>query len=149
MIAAVTNNWIQSVVVAAALLIFAALLIRNHRRTWIRHEQDPELDETDRFHYRGQYRRRLQASGLLGVIGLLIVFGDLGIEWRAHPLFFSFYWMGVLGATFYLILLGLLDAFATAAHAKASIARLRQRRSVLERQAADLSRELSSELPVD
>jgi hypothetical protein len=148
-IAAVTNKWIQSVVVAAVLLMIAAFLIRSHRRAWAKHELDDELDDADRLHYRGQYRRRMQASGLLGLIGLLIVFGDLGIDWTAYPLLFSFYWMGVLGATFYLIVLGLLDAFATAAHTRASLARLRQRRGVLERQAAELRQELSSELPVD
>ena len=144
------NNWIPSAVAATFLVSGSIFLVRSHLRTWRKRRNDPDIDQGDMFHYAGQFRRRMQASGLLGVIGVLIAAGDILIPWRRAPGMFALYWGAILLITAYLILLALADALATAAHTRAALARLRAQRRQLERDAAELKEKpQQSELPVD
>lgn len=144
------NNWIPSALAAIVLVAGSVALIRSHLRTWRQRQSDPEIDPGDLLHYSGQFRRRMQASSLLGVIGLMIGAGDMLIPWPRFPRFFALYWGAILLLTGYLILLAMADALATAAHTRAALARIRAQRRQLERNAAELKeRPQQPELPVD
>ncbi|MBX3441361.1 MAG: hypothetical protein KF774_03055 [Planctomyces sp.] len=144
------ENWIPSAVVSTLLVFAGALLVRGHLRSWRTRRADATLDPGDLLHYQAQFRRRVTASTSLAVIGLLIVIGDLAIPWRERPAVFAVYWSAVLVLTGYIILLAVADALATAAHTRASIARLRAQQRQLERQAAELrEKPQTSELPID
>ena len=136
MIAAVPH-WTPSAVVCAGLVVIAGIMIRSHRRTWANRQAEGLADPADLFHYHNQYRRRIQSSLLMALIGVMILVGDL-ITLQMGGLFFGAFWLIVLGLVGYLITLALLDALATMAHTRAALARLRAQRRQLERHAAEL-----------
>jgi hypothetical protein len=144
------NNWIPSAVAATFLVSGSILLMRSHLRTWRQRRSDPEIDQGDLLHYSGQFRRRMQASGLLGFIGILIAAGDILIPWQRFPALWALFWGTILLITGYLILLAIADALATAGHTRAALARVRAQRRQLERDAAELrEKPQQSGLPVD
>lgn len=143
------ENWVPSAVASTLLVLASVFLIRSHIRTWRERRSDPNLDQADVLHYGGQFRRRLQASGILGIIGVLIVAGDLLIPWQRAPGIFTLFWLAILTMAGYLMLLAVLDVFATAAHGRAALARLKAQRRQLERQAAELREKPQAELPID
>src|SRR5690554_5158092 len=102
------------------------MLLRAHYRTWQAQKQDSKLDDLDRRHYYARYRRRMQTSGMLALLGLLLPIGDAFIPADA-PGVFGIYWIAVLLLTFWVVLLGLGDMVSTTAYSKASMARIRRK----------------------
>jgi hypothetical protein len=144
------ENWVPTAVASTLLILSSGLLIRSHFRTWRKRRRDPELNQADMLHYSGQFRRRLQASAILGLIGVLMAAGDLLVPWHRAPKMFAIFWVAILIMAGYLMLLAVLDVFATAAHGRAALARLKAQRRQLEREAAELrEKPRTDELPVD
>jgi hypothetical protein len=137
MVLAVLPHWTPSAVVCVVLLTIGGLLIRSHLRTWSQRQSEEWADQSDRLHYEGQLRRRIQTSALMALIGVLIFVGDV-IGKQLGPKFIGYYWIVVLGLVCYLVVLAVLDGLATATHTRAAIARLRAQRRQLEREAAEL-----------
>ncbi|MCA9116415.1 MAG: hypothetical protein KDA79_15120 [Planctomycetaceae bacterium] len=134
------NPGFAAAAVGVALIIAGVLMIRSHRLTWAKQQQDPETDEFDRSHYRRRYQRRLQTSGLLVVLGVLIPAGDLLIPADAPRLFTA--WVAlILILTIWVIVLGMGDMLATTAHSRVAIARIRQKQEELERAAQQARRQ--------
>lgn len=93
----------------AASLVFLALgLLAWHWNTW-RKADHGGLPEREQEFHRRQFRRRIQASGMLGVIGLLI----LGSLWIEETWAQAAFWLGVLFALLWVILLALTDWWAS------------------------------------
>jgi hypothetical protein len=113
-----------------ALLFGACLVIGGtcglvwHVRSWRQHQQNPETTEAERHYYRRQFARRVQATGLIALIGILVPIGDLP-QWKDHPAAWAFYWMAVLGMTMWLLLLGCRDLLSTRVHSRSAHERLR------------------------
>ena len=105
-------------------------MIRSHTRTWKKQRESMET-EIDRTHLSRRYRRRMQASGMLILIGLLITLGQF-IDGKQNPSLFTFYWLGILLLTFWLILLALGDALSIAAYSRVAQGQLDQQRRQLE-----------------
>lgn len=68
----------STILFAVFLLATAAMLIAWHLLAWRRVDHGGLADADDRF-YRRQFRRRLQASAMLGIVGILALV-DLFIE---------------------------------------------------------------------
>ena len=119
------------------LVTIGGFMIRGHLRSWAARQAEGMTEPADLLHYHSQYRRRLQTSALIVVIGILIFVGDV-ISKQIGPGLFGIYWIGVLCLVAYLVLLAVLDGLATATHTRAALARLRAQRRQLERQAAEL-----------
>jgi hypothetical protein len=84
---------------------------------------------------RPQFRRRLLTSGLLGLIGLAILVGQLIVA-AAQPLLFIIFWLGVLAMAAALGLSGITDLIVT----RGSLRRRRElARHELQRLQADLA----------
>jgi hypothetical protein len=113
------------------LCLFGCLLIRSHRNTWKSQQDELELDDFDRRHFHRRYRRRMQASGLIVLIGALLIVGLLVIT-KEQKLLFGVFWLGVLLLTFWLILLAVGDALSIAAYSRSAQARLNEQRKILE-----------------
>ncbi len=129
-----------SLVVPAALVLLSAGLVWWHFRQWERLRQ--ELTETrDRDYYRRRLRRRVQTSGMVGVLGLLML-GGLLLPPRQFPTLFVLLWIGVLLLLLWIVLLALADWLAASQYH----ARLRNdflvQRAVLEAQARRARQEL-------
>lgn len=133
----VLPHWLPSLLVCVGLVTIGVLMIRGHLRSWAARQAEGITEPADLLHYHGQFRRRIQTSALMALIGVLIFVGDL-ISKAMGPRFFGFYWVGVLALVGYLIMLAILDGLATASHTRAALARLRAQRRQLERHAAEL-----------
>ena len=117
------------------LVASGSFAIRSHIRSWRRQQDDPTFQDRDRQYYGRRYRRRMQMSAILVILGILIGVGDVLLPFqKAHPGPVALYWIGVLLLTGWLILLGLADLFSTVAYGRVELARVRQQRHDLERQ---------------
>ncbi|HEX6984488.1 MAG TPA: hypothetical protein VF170_03890, partial [Planctomycetaceae bacterium] len=82
--------------------------------------------------------------GLLVLLGVLIPIGDLLFARKPAPpaLPLTIYWIGVLSIVLLVLLMGLVDLFATGIHAKDAMSRVRSERAALERQLEEIRRSL-------
>ena len=106
------------------------LMMRSHHRTW-ETGKEREVDPFAQKHFAKRYRRRMQASGMLVLLGGLISGGQF-IDGKAHPVFFSVYWVVVLLITFWLILLAMVDALSIAAYSKVAQGELEKQKRAIE-----------------
>jgi hypothetical protein len=134
----VGQNWFVSAFLGAAIIIVGVLVMRSHYYTWQRQKVDPEIDEREREHLRRRYRRRLQATGLLVLIGILIPVGDIEMLFAGRPRLFAIYWFAVIGLVMWVGLLAVGDLASTRAHSRVSRTRLEQKQRELEREVAAL-----------
>lgn len=105
-----------------------------HRRAWFRADVDPSLDQRQTRSARAQYERRMWASGIIGMLGLLLMVRPLVPR---DPLWFTLYLLMLVLLCGILILLALIDGFA------ASL-RIRRARQQTESTRQKLERELQS-----
>jgi len=100
-----------AVLFAMALVGVSITLILGHVRTWYSLRSD--LPRGVEYSYRWrQFRRRMQASSLIGVLGVAVYLGYL-IPARAAPGFFVAFWLMVVFVVLWLGALALLDFMAT------------------------------------
>jgi len=108
---------------AAGLWVVSALLISTHLVAW-RKVRDREVDDRDREFAWRQFRRRIQASSMLAIVGLGIVLGGW-VRPREQPALFVTIWAVVAVIVLWMVLLAAADALATRAHLMSSIRRER------------------------
>ena len=132
------GNWIISAGGGALLIGAGLLLLRSHRRTWEQRQSDPELSDNDRWHYRHQYCRRTQASGIFIVLGLLIPLADFDPLFRQHPLLWTALVCLILVLTLWLGVLAAGDLISTRAYSRRALGRIRESQRQLEHQVAEL-----------
>lgn len=89
------------------LCALSAILLALHIKKWRGLGQDSEDAELDAFHRR-QLRRRIQASAMIGLLGIAIA-GGMIIPWQRWPLAFAFYWLVVIVCTLWIAVLALAD----------------------------------------
>ena len=131
------NEWI--VPTAGGILVLVGLaFMRSHVRLWKQQENDSTLDDADYSHLFARYRRRLQTSGMIAVLGVLLAIGDQLPILRKNPAFFGLYWLTVLLLTFWVMLLAMGDYCTTRAHGRSSLADFRKKQRELERQIASV-----------
>ena len=134
--AAAADDWVPSTVMGAGLVLLGGWFLSLHLRTWRKHKQDETLDEADRRFYFRQFRRRMQASGIILVIGVMVPVGDLLIPWgKEDASVATLYWLFVLALTCWVLLLAMGDLFSTRAHSRAALSRLRSKQRKLQAEA--------------
>ena len=101
----------SNLIFATVLFAIAALLMLQHEFKW-RKVQRTERDTREVEFARRQYRRRLQASGLIGAVAVAIAVSG----WIEHPPLVLFYWIGVVLIVVWILLLGLADWVSSYAH---------------------------------
>jgi hypothetical protein len=97
-------------VISLLLIGLSGFLLDSHRRSWRSIEQDVATSDRERRYCRSQYRRRMQASGIIGVLGAAIGIRSL-VPHEPWPMIL--YLMFLAGACFCIMLLAALDAWAT------------------------------------
>ena len=107
-------------------------LMRWHFVAWREQRTDPSLRESERGLYGRRYRRRMQTSGLLAVLGILLGLGDVVVAQRISPLLFVAWILAMLLLVCWIILLALGDMASTAVHSRQQLARVRQEQRALE-----------------
>jgi hypothetical protein len=101
------------------LLLFSGVLMLMHWRSW-RVFRLEDLPQSEHDYRRRQFRRRMQASGMIGILGIALFVGKsffLGreslIPWIEDVVIIVTYWFAVLLITVWMILLALVDLWAT------------------------------------
>ena len=117
------------------LIALSGWMLDWHRRSWQKAAADTSLSESERRYALAQYRRRMQASSIIGVLGAAIAIGPI-VPRRPWPM--MIYLMSVAGACLAITLLAAIDAWATRQH----LARLRNQNLAAQVQ---LVRELRSD----
>lgn len=107
-------------------------LMRWHFVAWREQRTDPSLTEPERGLYGRRYRRRMQTSGLLAVLGVLLGLGDVVVAQQISPLLFVAWILAMLLLVCWIILLALGDMASTAVHSRQQLARVRQEQRALE-----------------
>ena len=130
------DNWVPAAVMGAGLALLGAWFLRLHWQAWRGHQADAALDDADRSFYRRQFRRRMQASGIILVIGVMLPIGDSLIPWRREDASVAtLYWLLVLGLTCWVLLLAMGDLLSTRAQSRAALSRLQRRQRELQEEA--------------
>jgi hypothetical protein len=129
---------------SAALVFTSLVLLAWHVKSW-READHGGLAERDYQFHRRQYRRRTQSSGMLGIIGLLI----LGHLWVPDNTLLAVYWAGVLGLVVWTVLLAVADLAASRLHYGPQVAEQRTEHLLLKREIEKFRRESSTEPPQD
>jgi hypothetical protein len=104
---------IETSIFSLALIGLSGFMLDWHRRSWYTAERDESLSARERRYALSQYRRRMQASGIIGVIGAAIGIGPL-IPHRPWPI--ALYLATLAGPCLGLIVLAAMDAWATRQH---------------------------------
>jgi hypothetical protein len=92
------------------LIGLSGLMLDWHRRSWRAAQQDASLDTRGRRYAEAQYRRRMQASSIIGVLGAAIGMGPL-VPLRPWPM--VLYVASLAGACGCMTILAAIDAWAT------------------------------------
>ncbi len=138
------KSWWVSAAFGGALIIGGVLMLRSHLRTWNRQQADPELDDEDRHFLQRRFRRRMQASGLLTLIGVMLPLGDVVRLFAGSPWWFAVYWIVVLILVMWLFVLALGDMALTKVHTTVALNRIRAEQRKLEKEAAALRAQMSN-----
>jgi hypothetical protein len=104
---------IASFVISLALLGLCGLLLDSHRRTWRNSKNSEEMPPRDKRYALSQYRRRMQASGTIGFVGVAIGLGPV-VPRRPEPM--TLYLAALLAACAWIMLMAMLDFWATRQH---------------------------------
>lgn len=99
--------------VALVLMGLSGALLDAHRRSWRLVKNSESVADWDLRFARSQYRRRVQASGTIGVLGAAIAIFPLVPH---QPLAITMYLLAISLACFAILLLAAADAWATRQH---------------------------------
>lgn len=133
------DDRIPALIFGLCLVIGGSLALVWHVRSWRRQQQEGDGGSPERDYYRRQFTRRIQASGLIVVIGILLPVGDSLIPWKQYPGAFAAYWVTVLGLALWVMWLGCRDLLSTRVHARDALSKLqslRQKQRELEQEIA-------------
>jgi len=101
------------ILISLVLLGLSGLLIDSHRRTWHQARDSADLSDRDRRFAQSMFRRRMLASGMIGGIGAAIGIGPIVPR---EPLAMAFYLAALLAACTWIMLLAMIDVWATQRH---------------------------------
>jgi hypothetical protein len=135
----VANQFLAVAVGIGVFAIGVAFLIA-HVRSWRLQRHDPALSQADLERYYRRYRRRMQTSGMIAALGVLLAVGDQLPILQRRPLLAGLYWTAVLALVGWVTLLGMADLLATRAHSRIALSEVRQKQRELENQIEEIRR---------
>ncbi len=103
------------IIVSLLLLVAAGVMMLSHVRAWRAFRQQM-LDAEDFDYRRRQFRRRMQTSAMLGLLAVALPVGIVLTNWLRSGWFVLFYCLAMIVVVFWVILLALVDAWATKHH---------------------------------
>jgi len=107
---------LSAILFSIVLFVAAVVLVWINIRTWRRHQGQELVPEDYRYRH-SQFRRRIQISVMIGLLGAAIFVGDMLLTAKqGSSLFFALYWLGVTLVTCWVLLLAGLDILATSIH---------------------------------
>lgn len=106
------SDFLSYTLFSAVVVAAAVAMIVWHVRAW-RSARRRKLERGERDYRRRQFRRRMQASAMLGILGLMVFAGGVMMIYRVRPLALTYYWLAVMVVLAWLALLALADMLAT------------------------------------
>jgi UDP-N-acetylmuramyl pentapeptide phosphotransferase/UDP-N-acetylglucosamine-1-phosphate transferase len=103
---------LPSALISGLLLLAASAWLVWHVRQWRRVQAASITPEEYDYRWR-QFRRRMQTSTMLGIIAVAIFFGVLLERWIIWKPFFVIYWLAVLLLLLWVMVLAMVDIWAT------------------------------------
>ncbi|GIT30765.1 MAG: hypothetical protein Ct9H300mP1_28110 [Planctomycetaceae bacterium] len=79
-----------------------------HHKSWGGQQVEPGFKQWDLKRLKVRYRRRMQTSGMIVVLGVMLAVGD-AVIWSLGPLVATIYWIVVFAMGGWLLLLGVGD----------------------------------------
>ncbi|MEO1996924.1 MAG: hypothetical protein ABGZ17_16785 [Planctomycetaceae bacterium] len=116
-----------------------ACLVAQQAR-WRKQVNDASIDVSDRQYLGRRHRRRLQISGMLVLIGMMIAIGDTVVDWRQSPANFVMFWCVALLLALWVMILGFSDMLSTQTHVRSAEGQRAQIESELRRELERLKR---------
>ena len=124
---------LPSLIFGGLLVLVSIAMLLYIQRSLRASETSSPADELFLNHAQRQYRRRMQIGGMLGLIGVLIAVGDRFENlFKAKPLLFVLWVLGLLALTVWAVLLALGDWLSTMALSSVTKVQLRHERRELE-----------------
>ena len=99
--------------ISLILIGLSGVLLDWHRRSWRAAQDDTAMPERERRFALSQYRRRMQASGIIGVLGAAIGIGPIVPR---EPWTMAIYLLALVGSCACIMVLAAIDAWATRQH---------------------------------
>lgn len=131
--------------VGGVIVVLSLFLIWTHYSSWQQQQQDCDIDDVERPWFHRRFRRRMQASGMLLVIGILIPVGDQFLPVRERPMFWAIYWLMILVGLMWIVLLAVGDLASTTTHSRVATSRVRAKRRELEEELERARQKLSKQ----
>ena len=133
-------------VFGAVLVAVGLLMIRSHRRAWARQQDEAGLSREDRTRLFLRYRRRVQMSGMIAVLGIMLGGGD-ALIWGQGLVVATVYWVVVIGLGVWLLLLGIADLASVrigSRDARNELRQISEKRKELEAELEEIQRRRSN-----
>lgn len=127
------------------LIVIGGVFMLGHVAAIRKHREEDDADEQDREYFEKQYRRRMQTSGMIILMGLLIPGYDLlFLEWRPNPLLSTIALIPLFLIPAWIVLMAFGDMFSNNGYrmrTKAKLEEIRFKQKQLEEQANELRRQ--------
>ena len=127
--------------VGGAISLFGGLMLWRHRAQWNSERTDDQIEPGEKRFLYGQYRRRMQSSAMIVMLGLLIhASNEHLVAWQRAPVGFFVYVCLMLVLVVWIIILALGDFLACQIVHRSALARLREQQQQLENAVLELKR---------
>lgn len=127
--------------VAGGISLFGGLMMWRHRSLWKQQQVDPQIEVGERRFLHGQYRRRMQSSAMIFVLGLLLhASNEHLVAWQKAPAGFFVYVCIMLVLVAWIVLLAVGDYLASQIVHQTALARLHEQQRELEDAVLELRR---------
>jgi hypothetical protein len=103
-------SMVATYAISLFLIGLSGFMLDLHRRSWRAAQQDTNLADHERRYFLSQYRRRMQASGIIGLLGAAIGVHSL-VPREPWPM--VLYVLFLAGACVSIMLLAAIDAWST------------------------------------
>ena len=131
------SEW-AALMVGGLIVLFGAVMILMHVVVWRRQRADTSIDGKERAFLHRRYRRRMQTSSMVALIGLLIPVGDQLPILKREAGLFAAYWVLILLASVWMGCQALADLISTHTHSKAALLRVQQQQRELQQELSRL-----------
>ena len=135
---------LPSLWMCALLLIASGWMINQHVRTWRTAQAEDAREPYELNFRRRQFRRRMQTSGLLGLLGIAILVGHF-IKPPLALVVVGVYWGSVLLTVAWVLVLACFDAISTQMHFNRMQRRNESEQALLEARLRRAEKEASVE----
>ena len=127
-----------------AFLVIASLwMIKKHIHVWRAARADESCEPHELNYRRRQFRRRMQTSGILGILGIAILVGYF-IKQPMAIVVVAVYWMTVFLMVVWLLVLACFDAISTQQYVRRIQRRNESQQALLEAKLRRAKKEASS-----